>query len=95
MFYQILFSPHMKGSVIISHKHGVYESPNSGGDYVIPICRGEILTRTTWPDFTLRLHPEIKPRPPPPLPQGGAAHHPAFVCIFFELFFVSMSVYEI
>ena len=66
MFYQILFSPHMKGSVIISHEHGVYESRNSGGDYVIPIWRGKILTGTTWPDFTPRIHAEIKPRPLPP-----------------------------
>ena len=28
MFYQILFSPQVKRSAIISNKHGIYELPN-------------------------------------------------------------------
>ena len=34
-----------------------------GGDYMIPACRDEILTRPVETDFTLRLHMEIKFRP--------------------------------
>ena len=28
MFYQIFLSPQVKGSVIISNKHGIYELPH-------------------------------------------------------------------
>ena len=34
-----------------------------GGDYMIPFCRDEILTRPAGTDFTLRLHWEIKFHP--------------------------------
>ena len=61
---------------------------------MIPVCRDEILTRQTGTDFTLRLHVEIKFCP------GKAGQFSTWqlfrvACIFFEFFFVSMSVYEI
>ena len=28
MFYQVFLSPQLKGSVIITYKHGIYELPN-------------------------------------------------------------------
>ena len=61
---------------------------------MIPVCRDEISTRPAGTDFTLRLHVEIKFR------HGKAEQFPTwylfrFICIFFEFFIVSMSVYEI
>ena len=63
------------------------------GDYMILVCRNEISTRQTRTDFTLRLLVLIKFR----LGKTGKFSFWSlfrFVCIFFEFFFVSMSVNE-
>ena len=61
---------------------------------MIPVCRDEISLRPAGTDFTLRLHVEIKFRPGKER-QFSTWHLLRFVCIFFEFFFVVMSVYEI
>ena len=58
------------------------------------VCRDEISTRPAGADFTLRLHVEIKFHPGK-AGQFSTWHLFRFVYIFFEFFFVSMSVYEI
>ena len=65
-----------------------------GGDYMIPVCRDEISTCPAGTDFTPRLHVEIKFCPGNG-EQFSTWHLFRFVYIFFEFFFVSMSVYEI
>ena len=60
---------------------------------MIPACRDEISIGPAEKVFTLRLHVQIKFRP------GKAGQFSnwyliTFACIFFELFFVSMSFYE-
>ena len=64
---------------------------NVGGDYMILICRDKISTGPAVTDFSLRLHVEIKLRPGK-AGQFSTWHLFRFVCIFFEFFFVSMSV---
>ena len=62
-----------------------------GGDYMIPTCRDEILTRPAEIDFT--LHVEIKFR----LGKAGQSstwYLIRFAFIFFGFFFVSMSFYK-
>ena len=61
---------------------------------MILVCRDEISFRPAWTDLTLRLHVEIKFRPGK-AGQFSAWHLFRFVCNFFELFFVTISVYEI
>ena len=65
-----------------------------GGDYMIPVCWDEISTCPAEAYFTLRLHVEIK------FHHGKAGQFSTcylirFTGTFFEIFFVSMSVYDI
>ena len=69
-------------------------NPVLGGDYMIPVCQDEILTRPGGTDFTLRLHVEIQFRPGK-AGKFSTLHLFRFACIFFEFFFVKMSVYKI
>ena len=60
---------------------------------MIPACRDEISTCPAEADFTLRLHVEIKFR------TGKVGQYSTwllirFACIFFGIFFVSMSFYK-
>ena len=61
---------------------------------MIPVCRDETSTGPAKIDFTLRLHVEIKFRPGKAR-QFSTGYLSRFVCIFFEFFSVSISVYEI
>ena len=61
---------------------------------MIPVCRDEISSRPAGTDLTLRLHVKIKFRPGK-AGQFSTWHLFRFACNFFELFFVTMSVYEI
>ena len=61
---------------------------------MIPICRDEMSTRPAGTNFIPRLHVEIKFRPGK-AGQFSTWHLFRFVCIFFELFFVSISLYEL
>ena len=61
---------------------------------MIPVCRDEISPRPAGTDLILRLHVEIKFLLGK-VGQFSTWHLFSFVCNFFELFFVIMSVYEI
>ena len=61
---------------------------------MIPVFRDEISTCPAGTDFTLRLHVEMK-FCPGKAGQFFTWHLFRFVCIFFEFFFVRMSVYKV
>ena len=61
---------------------------------MIPVCRDGTSTRSGATDFTLLLHMEIQFRPGK-VGKLSTLYLFTFACIFFEFFFISMSVYEI
>ena len=62
------------------------------GDYTIPVCRDEILTRAAGTDLTLRLHVQFCTGK---VGQFSTWYLFRFPWIFCQFFFVSMPVYEI
>ena len=58
-----------------------------------PVCRYEVSPRPVGTDLTLQLHVEIK-FCPGKVGQFPTWHLLRFVSIFFEFFFVTMSVYD-
>ena len=64
------------------------------GDYTIPVCRDEILTRAAGTDLTLPLHVQFE-FCTGKVGQFSTWYLFRFSWIFYQFFFVSMPVYEI